>query len=78
MGASFLPSIHTAAGRTTLPKATTFLLAGGEPGATGRNLLMRRGSNRLETLGPIAMFRAEAGDVLRIETPGGGGYGRPG
>jgi 5-oxoprolinase (ATP-hydrolysing) len=52
-------------------------LAGGRPGAPGRNLLRRRGSAGWEELGPIAMFRAEAGDALRIETPGGGGYGAP-
>jgi 5-oxoprolinase (ATP-hydrolysing) len=49
-----------------------FGLAGGEPGAPGRNLLDGR-----ELPGRVAL-RAEAGAVLRIETPGGGGYGAPG
>ncbi len=46
---------------------------GGAPGSRGRNLL-----NEKEEL-PAKESRAlEAGDVLRIETPGGGGYGAPG
>jgi N-methylhydantoinase B len=45
--------------------------AGGSPGARGRNLL-----NGEEL--PAKVTRAlAAGDLLRIETPGGGGYGAP-
>jgi N-methylhydantoinase B len=42
---------------------------GGEPGATGRNLLddVELGAKVTRDLGP--------GDVVRIETPGGGGFG---
>jgi 5-oxoprolinase (ATP-hydrolysing) len=47
-----------------------FGLAGGEPGARGRNAL-----NGCE-LGGRASFRVVPGDRLRIETPGGGGFGR--
>ena len=43
--------------------------AGGEPGAAGRNLLNG------EELPPFATRELEPGDLLRIETPGGGGYG---
>ena len=43
--------------------------AGGEPGAAGRTLLNG------EELPPFATRELEAGDLLRIETPGGGGYG---
>jgi N-methylhydantoinase B/oxoprolinase/acetone carboxylase alpha subunit len=47
---------------------------GGEPGASGRNTMIRDGeSSRLP--GKIQMT-LKAGDRLRIETPGGGGYGR--
>jgi N-methylhydantoinase B len=42
---------------------------GGDPGATGRNLL--NGSE----LPPKATGRLQPGQRLRIETPGGGGYG---
>ncbi|HEX4009789.1 MAG TPA: hydantoinase B/oxoprolinase family protein [Solirubrobacteraceae bacterium] len=44
---------------------------GGEPGARGRNLLDG------EELGPKATGELAAGQWLRIETPGGGGYGKP-
>ncbi|HUJ73518.1 MAG TPA: hydantoinase B/oxoprolinase family protein, partial [bacterium] len=51
-------------------------LAGGEPGARGRNLLIRK-DGRLISLGGKNEVRVEAGDRIRIETPGGGGYGAP-
>jgi N-methylhydantoinase B len=48
-------------------------LAGGEPGQVGRNTLARDGEE-IELPGK-ATLTVQAGDVLRIETPGGGGYG---
>lgn len=45
--------------------------AGGAPGAVGRNLLNGR------ELPSKASGSLEPGDRLRIETPGGGGYGEP-
>ena len=45
--------------------------ADGEPGRPGRNLVNGR------ELPAKATVELEAGDVVRIETPGGGGYGRP-
>ena len=48
-----------------------FGLAGGHPGAAGANLHNGR------PLPGLARFRAAAGDRIRIETPGGGGYGPP-
>jgi N-methylhydantoinase B len=45
--------------------------AGGAGGACGRNLLNDA------SLPSKANLRLEAGDVLRIETPGGGGWGEP-
>jgi N-methylhydantoinase B/oxoprolinase/acetone carboxylase alpha subunit len=47
---------------------------GGEPGACGRNVLIRDGAER-ELPGKIEI-RLRPGDRLRIETPGGGGYGK--
>ena len=44
---------------------------GGEPGAMGRTLLNG------EPLPPKATVALSAGDVVRVETPGGGGFGRP-
>ena len=48
--------------------------AGGGPGERGRNLLRRAGGTA-EELPAKAQGRLERGDALRIETPGGGGYG---
>jgi len=48
-------------------------LGGGQPGQTGRNSLRQRG--RLTELPGKFHRRLKAGDILRIETPGGGGYG---
>ena len=50
-------------------------LLGGRDGAKGRNLLMRKGSENFEVIGGKVSINVDAGDVLRIETPGGGGYG---
>ncbi len=51
-------------------------LAGGEAGRPGRNVLVRDGAEReLPAKGTVD---GRAGDVLRIETPGGGGWGEPG
>mgnify|MGYP002620286181 FL=1 len=50
-------------------------LNGGNCGAPGKNSLFRAGK-RIPVPAKTT-FRAEAGDLLRIETPGGGGWGRP-
>ena len=46
---------------------------GGSSGASGKNTLIRDG--REETLPGKIEMRLRAGDRLRVETPGGGGYG---
>jgi N-methylhydantoinase B/oxoprolinase/acetone carboxylase alpha subunit/GrpB-like predicted nucleotidyltransferase (UPF0157 family) len=52
--------------------------AGGEPGAVGENCLLRGGDeSRAEPLADKCTIRLSAGDVLRMLTPGGGGWGRP-
>jgi N-methylhydantoinase B len=43
--------------------------AGGEQGAPGRTLLNGK------ELPPKATRQLRAGDVIRVETPGGGGFG---
>jgi 5-oxoprolinase (ATP-hydrolysing) len=48
---------------------------GGEPGACGRNLVIRAGG-QTEELGFVASVQMRPGDVFVIETPGGGGYGK--
>jgi len=48
---------------------------GGEPGALGRNRLLRRDGTTVDLPG-IIQLSVEAGDVLLLETPGGGGFGK--
>jgi N-methylhydantoinase B/oxoprolinase/acetone carboxylase alpha subunit len=51
-------------------------LAGGEPGTVGENWLLPGGDeSRAEPLLDKCTIRLEAGDVLRMLTPGGGGWG---
>jgi N-methylhydantoinase B/oxoprolinase/acetone carboxylase alpha subunit len=50
-------------------------LLGGQDGEPGKNSLVR--GTRKSGIAGKARFEVEPGDVLRIETPGGGGYGRP-
>ena len=49
-------------------------LAGGAPGARGRNTLLHAG--RARRLPSKISLRVEPGDRLRVETPGGGGWGK--
>ena len=52
-------------------------LAGGEPGAVGENWLLPGGNeSRAERLPDKCTIQLKAGDVLRMLTPGGGGWGR--
>lgn len=48
---------------------------GGQPGATGENVLIRDGQER--HLRGKDTFWVEAGDIVSIRSPGGGGWGRP-
>ena len=51
-------------------------LAGGEPGSLGENLLLPGGDEtRAERLPDKCTVRLQADDVLRMFTPGGGGWG---
>lgn len=53
-------------------------LAGGGPGAVGENWLLPSGDEgRAERLSDKCTIRMPAGDVLRMLTPGGGGWGQP-
>jgi N-methylhydantoinase B len=49
-------------------------LAGGEDGKTGRDSILRNG--RARAIASKGSWQLEAGDRVRIETPGGGGHGR--
>jgi len=53
-------------------------LFGGEPGALGENWLLPGGDeSRAERLPDKCTVRLRAGDVVRMLTPGGGGWGPP-
>ncbi len=51
-----------------------FGVKGGDPASAG-TASIQRASGKVEILGATARFDLEPGDVLTIETPGGGGYG---
>lgn len=51
-----------------------FGLKGGKEGKVGRNLyIMKNGI--IKNMGHKNCLKVERGDMIRIETPGGGGYG---
>jgi N-methylhydantoinase B len=56
-------------------KFAPYGLAGGEAGATGKASLIRA-NGRTEELPGKCNRETRAGDVVRIETPGGGGWGK--
>jgi 5-oxoprolinase (ATP-hydrolysing) len=51
-------------------------MAGGSPGELGRNVVQRADGSTVKLAG-CDSTRVDPGDVLVIETPGGGGYGIP-
>jgi 5-oxoprolinase (ATP-hydrolysing) len=51
-------------------------LAGGEDGARGRNYVVRKDGSRVELRGNDEIDM-QPGDLFVIETPGGGGFGKP-
>ncbi|WP_343232509.1 hydantoinase B/oxoprolinase family protein [Motiliproteus sediminis] len=51
-----------------------FGAAGGEPGQTGCNRIIRA-DGQVEPLGATARATMQAGDCIEIQTPGGGGFG---
>ncbi|HZS21782.1 MAG TPA: hydantoinase B/oxoprolinase family protein, partial [Pseudonocardiaceae bacterium] len=51
-------------------------LSGGHPGAVGRNILLRADKTEIQ-LPSKGTWQLSRGDRIRIETPGGGGWGRP-
>lgn len=54
-------------------KGVPYGVCGGKPGGKGRNTLIRDG--REEALPGKVQIALQAGDRLRVETPGGGGFG---
>jgi N-methylhydantoinase B len=56
-------------------KRAPYGLRGGEDGKTGRDAIIRQG--RRLSIASKGSWELEAHDSVRIETPGGGGYGEP-
>jgi 5-oxoprolinase (ATP-hydrolysing) len=66
----------TAAIVSSSRRVAPYGLAGGLPGARGRNAVERAGG-AVEELPGVAQTNMAPGDVLVVETPGGGGFGAP-
>ncbi len=64
--------VNILSGRRRVPP---YGMHGGEPGAVGHNRLIRADGTVTE-LGATVQTTVDDGDVIEIETPGGGGYGR--
>jgi N-methylhydantoinase B len=58
-------------------KRAPYGLHGGEDGATGRASIIRR-DGAIEVLASKGSWELELGDRIRVETPGGGGFGKAG
>ncbi|GAA1907578.1 hydantoinase B/oxoprolinase family protein [Streptomyces sodiiphilus] len=67
----------TAALLTGHRRVAPYGMAGGQPGALGRNAV-ERADGTVEELAGCDTAELAAGDVLVVHTPGGGGYGTPG
>lgn len=61
---------------STRRRVAPFGLAGGGPGKIGRNWIGRADGTKVDLSG-TATVSVGPGDVFVIETPGGGGYGKP-
>jgi 5-oxoprolinase (ATP-hydrolysing) len=66
-------TVSTLSGHRRLPP---YGLAGGSPGALGRNAI-ERADGTVDELSGCAFAEVGSDDVLIVETPGGGGYGPP-
>lgn len=53
---------------------TPYGVQGGKPGKRGKNILLR--NKKVKELPSKTTFEARRGDIVKIETPGGGGWGK--
>ncbi len=56
-------------------KFAPYCIEGGGVGKKGKNTLIRKGA--VSRITPKASFKVKKGDSIRIETPAGGGWGKP-
>ena len=68
-----MEAVVVASRRTVAPHG----LHGGADGAPGRQWVERADGSRTEMPGNAGQARLDPGDVLVLETPGGGGWGTP-
>jgi 5-oxoprolinase (ATP-hydrolysing) len=61
---------------STRRETDPFGLSGGEDGARGINTLIRADGEKISMRGRDQAV-VKAGDAIEIETPGGGGFGKP-
>lgn len=73
----FLKPLHVSLVTQRRGQHAPYGLAEGEAGTTGANTLVRE-DGQIVVLEGIASVEVEPGDMIRIETPGGGGWGSPG
>ena len=57
-------------------KVKPFGIKGGKSGKVGKNTIVRK-NGIVEELESSCYIKVFKGDILKIETPGGGGYGKP-
>jgi len=70
----FLAELELSLLTTRRGKHPPYGLAGGKPGANGQNTLIHPDGTE-ESLPASTQIQVQPGDVLRVETPGGGGWG---
>ncbi len=71
-----IPGSHERLGAVGHRRVPPYGMAGGAPGAVGRNSVIRADGTVVE-VGGCDTVAMQPGDVFVIETPGGGGYGAP-
>jgi 5-oxoprolinase (ATP-hydrolysing) len=72
----FLRPLHVSILSERRADRSPFGLAGGASGKVGENSIQRNGDDTPEQLAGKVQLEVQAGDVLTIKTPGGGGYGK--
>ena len=56
-------------------KFSPWALQGGLPGKRGKNSVLKKNGKRIKCKGKQRLY-LEKGDIIRLETPGGGGWGK--
>ncbi len=73
----FLQPLHVSMLSQRRGNGVPYGLNGGQPGSNGINSLVSADDKMEQDLGGCFSVDVQPGDVLRIQTPGGGGFGQP-